>query len=93
MDILSDKTVKTNKPHMCFGCGRKFEKGTKMRRQVNTCDGICVVYSCKTCDELMTKHPKLFWDDMLEMFNEFCVNESLEKGQTPEELLASLNVA
>ena len=91
MDILSDKFVKINKSHMCCACGRRFDKGTKMNRQVNTYDGICAVYSCLTCNELLTKHPKYFFDEMLEIFSEFCVLNFLKKEQTPEELLIYLN--
>jgi hypothetical protein len=39
MDILNDKIVTTRKKHNCSACGRLFEKGTKMRTQVNTFDG------------------------------------------------------
>jgi len=93
MDILSDKLVITRKKHRCSACGRVFEKGTKMQTQVNTGDGIQVWRTCPTCTELLTKYWSKFEDDYDHICYEFCVNEALEKGQTPEELLASLNVA
>jgi ribosomal protein S27AE len=93
MDILSDKIVTTRKKHRCSACGRVFGKGTKMQTQVNTSDGIQVWRTCPTCTELLSKHRDKFEDDYDHLCYEFCVNESLEKGQTPEELLASLNVA
>jgi rubredoxin len=93
MDILSDKIVTTRKKHRCSACGRIFEAGTKMRTQVNTSDGLQTWRECPTCQELLSKHRSKFEDDYEHLCYEFCVNEVLEKGQTPEELLASLNVA
>ena len=93
MDILSDKIVTTRKKHRCSACGRNFEAGTKMRTQVNTSDGLQTWRECPTCQELLSKHRSKFEDDYEHLCYEFCVNEVLEKGQTPEELLASLNVA
>ena len=31
MDTLVDKEVTTRKEHHCFGCARKFKKGSKLR--------------------------------------------------------------
>ena len=92
MDILSDKIVTTRKKHRCSACGRVFEKGTKMQTQVNTSDGIQVWRACPTCQILTSKYRSHFEDDYDHLCYEDCVNEALEKGQTPEELLASLNV-
>ena len=88
MDILKDKTVKIRKPHKCLMCGRTFPAGTQMNYQVNTYDGFCAVYTCKTCDELRV-HIEV---DPIEMcFTQDCVTEELDafnfKG-TPEEYLA-----
>lgn len=30
MDVLTQKLVKTRKPHTCFGCGRTFPASTRM---------------------------------------------------------------
>ena len=92
MDIISDKIVKTRKKHKCSACGRIFEKGTKMRTQVNTLDGIQTWRECPTCQELLSKHRSKFEDDYDHLCYELCVNELLEKGQTPAELLDSLNI-
>ncbi len=90
MDILSDKVVTTRKDQMCNACGRIFPAGTKMRTQVNTYDGIRTWRECPTCYQLLIKHPEYFeGDDGL--FNEGCVLGSLERGQTPEQLLEKLN--
>ena len=91
MDILSDKTVKTRKKHNCSACGRVFDKGTQMRTQVNTLDGIQTWRECPTCTELLSKYRSHF-EDYDHTCYELCVNELLEKGQTPEELLYSLNI-
>ena len=31
-EVIGQKTVKTRKDHVCFGCGRNFPKGTLMER-------------------------------------------------------------
>ena len=51
MPILQDKIVKTRKPHHCWGCGKKFEAGVKLRYQVDAEEGtINSSYWCKVCD-------------------------------------------
>ena len=90
MYILSDKIVITRKKHRCNACGRLFEKGTKMRTQINTYEGIQAWRECPTCEELLKKHYSHFEDgDGMCLVN--CVYESLERGQSPEELLNLLN--
>lgn len=93
MYILSDKIVKTRKKHMCNACGRLFDKGTQMRTQVNTLDGIRTWRECPTCTELLSKHRHLFEDDYDHdhICYEFCVNDYRSKDQTPEQLLEELN--
>lgn len=56
MDIISDKVVITRKNHRCSACGRLFEKGTEMRTQINTSDGIQAWRECPTCAELLNTH-------------------------------------
>ena len=90
MDILSDKIVITRKKHRCSACGRVFDAGTKMRTQVNTSDGLQTWRECPTCQELLSKHRSYFEDGYNECHAN-CVDEALNRGQTPEELLASLN--
>jgi len=90
MDILSDKIVKTRKPHICSACSRRFEAGSKMRRQVNNGDGLVTWYECETCIQLLTRHRKEF-DDGYNVCWMNCVDDSLERGQTPEDLLRSLD--
>jgi len=89
MKILNSKIATTRKPHQCFCCGRTFEKGSKMRVNTIVENEIFVNYDCETCIELMDKYKELFWDG--ELFQEFCVLEALQKGETPESLLLRLN--
>jgi hypothetical protein len=89
MDILSDKVVITRKKHLCGACLRAFEKGTKMRTQVNTYDGIQTWRECPTCQELLSKHRSHFSDEH-NVCEYGCVDEALNRGQTPEELLSEL---
>jgi len=94
MDILSNQLVKIRKPRQCFGCLRKFEIGTQMRRQVNIFDGeIGTVYSCETCDTLMSNYKKEFIDESEGVFPECCIQERYSdfKVKNPEELLKKLN--
>jgi RNase P subunit RPR2 len=89
MDILSDKTVTTRKPHICHQCLRRFEPGTKMHSQTNTYDGICTIRTCLTCIELIDyidpSEPGVWWEGE--------VREAMDsdgfKG-TPEEYLKCL---
>ena len=90
MNILSDKIVTTRKKHNCSACGRVFEKGTKMRTQVNTYDGIGTWRECPTCQELLSNYRSQFEDDCDHFCYEGCVKEVLERGQSPEELLNAL---
>jgi len=90
MNILSDKIVKTRKKHNCCACGRVFEKGTQMRTQVNTMDGIQTWGECPTCTELLSKYRSYFEDDYDHVCYSGCVSEVLKRGQTPEDLLNAL---
>ena len=90
MDILRDKIVTIRKKHNCDACAKVFNKGSKMRLQVTTYDGIYNWRSCLTCDELMQKHPFEFKDPD-NVFYENCVHDRLDDHQSPEELLEQLN--
>ncbi|MEG0692433.1 MAG: hypothetical protein RR444_05060 [Oscillospiraceae bacterium] len=54
--ILRYKMVATRKPHICFGCGRKFYPPAKMIAAA-CADGESVssYYLCETCDTI-TRH-------------------------------------
>jgi len=91
MDVLSDKIVKTRKKHSCSACGRLFDKGTMMRTQVNTIDGIQTWRECPTCTEILSKYRSHFEDDYDHICYHLCVRDALKLNQTPEELLSSLD--
>ena len=90
MEILSNKLVTSRIEHICNGCKRKFPKGTKIKIQTNIMDGIQTLKTCPTCTELIVKHKKYFEDGDGICYDE-CVLNSLDDGQTPEELLNKLN--
>lgn len=49
MELLRQKNVITRKPHVCFGCGREFSKGTHMRFEVWKDVDINSAYLCEMC--------------------------------------------
>lgn len=52
-EVIGQKTVKTRKDHVCFGCGRNFSKGTLMERScVIDSDGIWTCFLCPTCKKI-----------------------------------------
>lgn len=91
MDILSDKIVTTRKDHRCDACCRKFPKGSKMRAQVNTFNGIGQWRTCMTCTELTDRFNYQFEYDGY--VPESCVKDRIDNdfpGLTPEQLLEKL---
>lgn len=92
MVILSDKIVITRKKHQCSACERVFEAGTKMRKQVNTFDGIGTWRECPTCQLLLSEHRERF-SDYDNTCSYGCVSEELNWEQTPEDLLIQLDLA
>ena len=54
MDQLKLKTVKIRKPHRCWGCTKRFSKGSKMTYSVCVDQGeFNSSYWCSECNELM----------------------------------------
>lgn len=93
MTTLSRKIVLTRKEHKCFACSRKFEKGTSMKRETNTYEGeIYVLYTCKSCFDLMEEFEQKFIDEYEGWFPEGCVTEQYYnyKVTNPEDLLMKL---
>jgi DNA-directed RNA polymerase subunit RPC12/RpoP len=94
---ISQKKVQTRKPHKCFACGREFPKGTTMVSSTNVFDNrIYTLYTCETCDTLISKHSKWLLDEQENYYPEGCVAELLGyrndwNCKTPEELLIYLN--
>lgn len=49
-ETIGAKIVTTRKPHVCFGCGRKFPIKTKMQRDCVIDSGTAwTCYLCTTC--------------------------------------------
>jgi hypothetical protein len=90
--VFSTKIVVTRKKHRCNACCRLFPEGTKMSVQRIANEGtIYSWYACETCDKLMGKFPDMF-DDGYGEFESGCVDNYLNKNQTPEELLYELTM-
>lgn len=88
--VLTDKEVTVRKPHRCIMCRRKFPEGSRMHYQSNIYKGdFGSVYWCMTCEGL-SKMASTDFSDGEFSYPEGCVDESLEKGQTPEMLLMDL---
>ena len=52
-EILSSKEVLTRVGHVCFGCGRKFDSKTKMKREsIADCGTVFTCYLCETCSDI-----------------------------------------
>lgn len=59
-EVIGQKTVKTRKDHVCFGCGRNFPKGTLMERSCVVDNGLWTCYLCKSCQKASSE---LNWKD------------------------------
>ncbi len=54
MDQLTLKTVKTRKPHKCWGCAKEFPAGTLMTYSVSVDQReFSAAYWCKECEEIL----------------------------------------
>ena len=54
MTCLKDKLVKTRKDHLCFGCQRKFLKGSELHSRTSVDQGdIWTTYLCHACNEII----------------------------------------
>ena len=60
MDVVGRKVVKTRVPHVCFGCGRKFEQGAMMERSC-VFDG--TLWTCYLCESCQKASSELGWQD------------------------------
>ena len=80
--LIKSNTVTTRKSHQCFSCLRTFPANTKMNAWAGKYQGdFNSGYSCMTCVEIMNS-----CEDE-DGYPEGFVNDMLEKGQTPEQLL------
>lgn len=54
MDQLTLKTVKTRKPHKCWGCTKEYPAGTEMTYSVSVDQGeFSAAYWCEKCEDFM----------------------------------------
>jgi hypothetical protein len=87
MKIIRNKIVTTRKKHKCNACLRMFEAGSKMITIVLVdVKEIFNFRQCTTCNELLLNFPEHFVNNE-NMIEEGCVNEFLERNETPEKLL------
>jgi hypothetical protein len=62
-DVLLNKIVKTRKEHSCWGCKRKFPKGTMMNLIKNAGEGIVFnSYWCEICDKYLQDNPDILME-------------------------------
>lgn len=59
-EAIGRKIVTTKKPHICFGCGREFPRGTKMERSCMIDGTAWTFYLCPTCIEITST---MHWGD------------------------------
>lgn len=77
-EIISHKYVKTRKPHNCFGCARKFPKGSILKREAVADGGVVfTAYMCPDCEDYL--HSKDYDGD------EFCYGDLREAIDMREE--------
>ncbi len=56
MDVLKDKSVKTRKPHRCWGCRGEIIAGSVAQYQVTVDSGeFLTAYYCAVCIEYMSR--------------------------------------
>jgi len=88
MNILREGYGKSRKPHQCSGCERVFPIGTKLHYQRIADDCLYTVWTCETCEALKAhiEPEEGRWDHGY-------VSNTLNRGETPESLLATLQAA
>jgi len=80
---FQDKTVKTRKPHRCFGCAKTYPAGSFLRYSSGVGeDGIWSTYFCSVCREI--------WDQ-IHTLDRFAYESILEGdlfAESPDEWLS-----
>ena len=63
-DIIDERTVKTRKPHQCFGCREVIPTGSTVLRSTIVDGGeIYATYLCDDCVEFNKTLPSDYWMD------------------------------
>jgi hypothetical protein len=57
MNYIGAKIVKTRKPHLCWGCTKKFPLGSRMTAVTVADDVICTFYWCDECQTILDSLP------------------------------------
>jgi hypothetical protein len=60
------KTVKTRKPHKCYGCGEEFPAGTTMVFSTTVDDIWASFYACEGCNKVFLKFETWDWENFEE---------------------------
>lgn len=58
--VIGRRMVKIRKPHVCFGCGRRFPENAKMEKSCVIDGKPWTCYLCETCVEVSSE---LGWYD------------------------------
>jgi len=82
VDQLTLKTVKTRKPHNCWGCTKEYPAGTEMTYSVAVDQGeFSAAYWCEDCTEIMNNLEEWVKEDGIS-YGEFLDSEYDEyKGE------------
>lgn len=59
--VISSRFVKVKKDRVCFGCGRIFPAGTKMKCDAVVDDSLWSCYLCATCEGIASEMD--WWDE------------------------------
>lgn len=87
MQVVSSKIRKNKKDHMCEACCRVFGVGIEMNNVTVADQGSIYTWrECPACTELIKNYPEVF-SDGFDLLYVGCVYNSLDVGETPEELL------
>jgi len=87
MRLIKSKIVKIRKVQQCCACLRGFPVGAEMEAQTVDNDIIYTVYTCETCQQLLSEFKGSFKDSD-DAFPEGCVCEVMPEFDcnTPEKL-------
>lgn len=88
MNILREGHGKSRKPHRCHGCERVFPVGTKLHYQRVADDVLYTVWTCETCEAL-----RAYIEPEDGVWEQGYVSNTLNRGETPEIVLAALQAA
>lgn len=78
--IISSNIVNIRSEQNCYGCGRKFPKGSSMESMACKINNhMCRKYFCTSCHKIMNKKPRDYFDKM--SYGELLLNALLIEGK------------